>query len=197
MRTLPFALALTFLLCTGARAERADREKEIVINADHGSADDVNRTSVFTGNVVVTQGTMRITAAKVTVKEDPAGLKSYVANGGPLTFRQKRDSVDEYIDGEAQRAEFDEKTDMLRLFSKARVKTGANEIAGDFISYDMRREVAEVAGAPPGTTAPANSRVKVIILPPKKPAAAAKPGEKPAAEEANPPLNLKPEAGTQ
>ena len=187
-------LSLAVLLATmalPAAAERSDREREIVVVADRATADDTNRTSTFAGNGVVTQGTMRITAAKVTVKEDAQGYKFYVANGAPLTFRQKRDKVDEYVDGEAQRAEFDDRNDMLRLYNKGRVKSGANEITGDFISYDMRKEVAEVAGAPPGTTAPANSRVKVIILPPKK-----TPGDADKSEK-NPPLTLKPDAETK
>ncbi len=75
------------------------------------------------------------------------------------------------------------------------MKSNQNEITGDFISYDMRRELAEVSGAPPGKTPPANTgRVKVIILPPKKPLEGEK-GEK--GDKAAPALTLKPDAGTQ
>ena len=163
------ALALVLALAAiPAAAEKGDREKEIVVGADRLLADDANRTSTFEGSVIVTQGTMRMTAAKVTVKEDAQRHKFYVANGTPVTFRQKRDKVDEWVEGFAERAEFDDRNDVLKLYSNARVKSNQNEITGDFISYDMKREVAEVSGAPPGTTPPANSRVKVIILPPKK-----------------------------
>ena len=168
-RTLVLPLVALTLAASGlARAERADREKEIVVGADRLTADDANRTSTFEGNVVVTQGTMRITAAKVTVKEDRERHKYYVATGSPVTFRQKRDKVDEWVDGMAERAEFDDRADVLRLYNRARVKSNQNEITGDFISYDMRRELAEVSGAPPGQKAPEGNRVKVIILPPKK-----------------------------
>ena len=77
------AIALAAIPCG---AERADREKEIVVGADRLLGDDVNRTSTFEGNVVVTQGTMRMTANKVTVKEDPERHKYYVAYGAPVTF---------------------------------------------------------------------------------------------------------------
>ncbi len=183
-RLLAVSLALA---AADAAAERADREKEIVVGADHLTADDANRTSTFEGSVVVTQGTMRMTAAKVTVKEDAERHKYYVADGAPVTFRQKRDKVDEWVEGFADRAEFDDRNDVLKLFNRARVKSNQNEITGDFISYDMKRELAEVSGAPPGLTPPPSSRVKVIILPPKK---------GPEAEKA-PPLKLKPDAGTQ
>ena len=164
---LPIAVA-ALLLATSAAAERSDREKEIVVGADRLTADDANRVSTFEGSVVVTQGTMRMTAAKVTVKEDAERHKFYVASGSPVTFRQKRDKVDEWVEGFAERAEFDDRNDVLRLYTRARVKSNQNELTGDFISYDMKREVAEVSGAPPGKAPATNSRVKVIILPPKK-----------------------------
>ena len=169
MRTAILAGLLAALLAAAlpASAEKADREKEIVVNADKLTADDANKTSTFSGNVVVTQGTMRMTAAKVTVREDAQHHKYYVANGNPVTFRQKLDNSDEWVEGYAERAEFDDRNDILRLYDNARVKRNQNEITGNFISYDMRKELAEVTGAPPGSSAP-GSRVKAVILPPKK-----------------------------
>ena len=101
---------------------------------------------------------MRMTAAKVVVREDAERHKFYVASGSPVTFRQKRDKVDEWVEGFAERAEFDDRNDVLKLYNRARVKSNQNEITGDFISYDMKREVAEVSGAPPGTAAPRRTR---------------------------------------
>jgi lipopolysaccharide export system protein LptA len=190
MRQL-FALVLLMCLAGSAAAERQDREKEIIVNADRLTADDANRTSMFEGNVVVTQGTMRMTAAKVLVREDAQRNKFYTANGAPVvTFRQKRDKVEEWVEGFAERAEFDDRNDVLKLYSRARVKSNQNEITGDFISYDMRREVAEVSGAPPGAAVPPDARVKVIILPPKK-------GPDGEEKKAAPGLILKPDAGKQ
>ena len=192
MRGLALALLACAFACAPALAERADREKEIVVGADRLLADDANRTSTFDGNVIVTQGTMRITASKVTVKEDAQRHKYYVANGAPVTFRQKRDKVDEWVEGFAERAEFDDRNDVLKLFNHAKVKSNQTEITGDFISYDMNKELAEVSGAAPGATAPANTgRVKVIILPPKKAPEGA------AAEKPAPGVTLKPDTGTQ
>jgi lipopolysaccharide export system protein LptA len=189
------ALLVAALCALPAWPERGDREKEIVVGADKLVADDANRTSTFEGNVIVTQGTMRMTAAKVTVKEDAQRHKFYVASGSPVTFRQKRDKVDEWVEGFAARAEFDDRNDVLKLYENARVKSNQNEITGDFISYDMKREVAEVSGAPPGKAVPANAgRVKVIIVPPKKDP----PGDEKKAEEKkvpSTPLQLKTDPG--
>ena len=195
MRAPACLLAGLVALAAPAHAERADREKEIVVGADHLTADDAKRTSVFEGNVVVTQGTMRMTANKVTVKEDANRHKFYVAFGEPVTFRQKRDNVDEYVEGYALRAEFDDLNDIVKLFDKARVKSNQNELTGNYIQYDMRRELAEVQGAPPGTTPPPNSRVKVTIVPAKKEGAPGKGAAPPAAPP--PALKADTEPGTK
>jgi lipopolysaccharide export system protein LptA len=190
MRARAAVLLAFALACAAAHAERADREKKIVILADHSVAEDVNRTLTFDGSVIVTQGTMRITANRVTVKEDAERHKFYVAYGAPVTFRQKRDNVDEWVEGFAERAEFDDRNDVLKLFNRAKVKSNQNEITGEFISYDMNKELMNVTGAPPGTAAPADTgRVKVIIVPPKKPPAGAEAPKDPG-------VKLKPDAGT-
>jgi lipopolysaccharide export system protein LptA len=171
MRHLILFIAACLALASAARAERADREKNIVVNADHLSADDVNHTSLFEGNVVVVQGTMRMTANKVTVREDADRHKFYVAYGNPVTFRQKKDNVDEYVEGYAQRAEYDDLSGIVKLYEKARVTSGANVINGEYIQYDMTKEVALVEGAPPGTKlAPGEvpPRPKFTIVPAKK-----------------------------
>lgn len=189
MRTLHATFAAVLLAASAlpASADKSDREKEINVAADQGFADDKQRTSVFDGNVVVTQGTMRITAAKVTVKEDPERFKFYVATGSPVTFRQKRDKADDYIEGWAARAEFDDKTAKLKLFDKARLKSVQGEITGDLITYDTNSEVFEVKGG--AQSGMPSSRVKATLIPQKK-GADAKPDSK-TDPKAAPPLGLK------
>ena len=167
MRTLPRILvAVVIAAALPAAADKSDREKEINVAADQGTADDKQRTSVFEGNVVVTQGTMRITAGKVTVREDPEKYKFYVATGAPVTFRQKRDKADDYIEGWAARAEFDDRSAKLKLFDKARLKSVQGEIAGEVITYDTNSEVFEVRGG--AQSGMPSSRVKATLIPQKK-----------------------------
>ncbi len=183
--------AFALLLAAPAAAEKSDREKEIQVLADRLSADDAKKEAVYEGNVIVTQGTMRITSARIVVREDAEGYRKYVATGDPVTFRQKRDKVDDWIDGSAQRAEFDDRNDQLRLFSGARLRSSQGELAGDYISYDRGKEFFEVTGAAPGAAAPAaGSRVKATIIPQKKAA-----DGKAAPAPAQPPVTLKPDTG--
>jgi lipopolysaccharide export system protein LptA len=126
-------IPLFALSAPAAMAERADRDKEIIVGADHWLADEKSRVSTFDGNVVVTQGTMQITAAKVTLRE-AGGYKFYIAQGAPVTFREKRDKGDEWVEGIAERAEFGDRDNILKLFNRAKAKISQNEINGDFIS---------------------------------------------------------------
>ena len=183
MRTLALVLALASVAPV-ALAEKADREKEIQVLADRLTADDTKREAVYDGNVIVTQGTLRVVAARIVVREDAEGYRSFVATGGPVTFRQKRDKTEDWVEGEAQRAEFDDRTDLLKLITQARLKSAQGEITGEFISYDRGRDFFQVTGGTPGSAASAGSRVKATIAPPKKGAEAGK---------AAPPVELKPD----
>jgi lipopolysaccharide export system protein LptA len=180
--------ALLLAFAGSATAELADREKPINVSADELTANNEIQESVFKGNVVLTQGTLRIAADRVVIKEDKEGYRYAVAYGSPVAFRQKRDKVDDYIEGWAERAEYDNKSEVMKLFNKARIKSSEGDLAGDFISYNTAREVFQVTGATPGSSNPVPGRVKMTIEPRKK-APDAKGAKEPE------PLNLKAEPG--
>ncbi|HSD54511.1 MAG TPA: lipopolysaccharide transport periplasmic protein LptA [Burkholderiales bacterium] len=184
MRRATALLALFLAVVAPAHAERTDRDKPVSVEADRMMADDQKQTAVFEGRVVLTQGTFVLRADRLTVKQDAEGFQNGVAVGSPATFRQKRDGVDEWIDGEAQRIEYDGKAERVELFDKARVSREKDEVRGNYISYDSRSEVFRVqpskdAAAPGGR----EGRVRAVIQPKKKDVAAPPPAE---------PLDLKP-----
>lgn len=150
-------------------AEAADREKPIELEADTVTVNDAKKTSTYTGNVILTQGTLEIHADKLVVREDKDGFQHSTSTGNPTTFRQKRDGKDEYMEGSAQRIEYDGRMDKVHLYTKAWVKRGQDIVYGDFISYDANAEYAEVVGGTKSTTDPNSSgRVKAIIQPKNK-----------------------------
>lgn len=161
-------------LAQSVLAERADRNKPVYLEADRATVEDVNRkeasrVSIFTGNVVLTQGTMRISADKVIMKEDLNGFRYATATGDLVSFRQKRDGLDEYVEGWSERAEYDSKTDKIELFRQARLKRGSDEVQGDYISYDMTSEFFKVIGSKErGVEAGPDKRVRITIQPKNK-----------------------------
>lgn len=157
-----------------AMAERADRNKPVYLEADRATVEDVNRkeasrVSTFIGNVVLTQGTMRISADKVIMKEDLNGFRYATATGDLVSFRQKRDGLDEYVEGWSERVEYDSKTDKIELFRQARLKRGSDEVQGDYISYDMNSEFFKVIGSKErGVETGPDKRVRITIQPKNK-----------------------------
>jgi lipopolysaccharide export system protein LptA len=162
------ALLASVWLITPAWAEKADRDKPVNIESDRMNADDAKKTAVFEGRVVLTQGTLTIKADRLSIRQDKDGFQYGVATGNPATFRQKRDGADEYIDGEAERIEYDGRTDRVQLFEKARLRrdTG-DDVRGNYISYDSRTEFFSVQSAKDATAQGSDGRVRAIIMPKK------------------------------
>ena len=170
MRHLFITLLLT-LIAFPAFAEKADKDKPIEIEADTVTVNDAKKVSVYTGNVIVTQGSLLIRADKLVVREDESGFQHSSSYGSPTTFKQKRDGKDEYMEGAAQRIEYDGRMDKVQLYTKAWVKKGVDVVHGDYIMYDANAEYSEVIGGGPKSATPATptGRVKAIIQPKNKP----------------------------
>ena len=137
---------------TNVHAEKADRTKQTDIVFDVATVDQNKRVRTLEGNVVLTKGTMRFAAERMVVKEDEAGFVTAEAFGGPngqIAFRQKREGNNEMLEGVSDRAEFDEKADTLKLLSRARLKSGGDELKGEYIYYNSTTEVMQVRSAIP------------------------------------------------
>lgn len=174
------------LCATAARAEKADRDKPVNIEADRVSVDDVKKVQIFEGNVQLVKGTLVIRAERIVVTQDDDGYQRGVATGtgGVLPrFKQKREGQDDYIEGEGERIEHDAKAEKTEFFNRAWVKSGLDEVRGQFISYDARTEQYFVTSGPNGTRAQPGSaeRVRAVIQPKNKGAAAAPVAARPAA----------------
>jgi lipopolysaccharide export system protein LptA len=115
------------------------------------TVNDAKKTSTYSGNVILTQGTLVIHADKLVVREDKQGFQHSTSTGNPTTFRQKMEGKNEYMEGSAQRIEYDGRMDKVQLIHQSLGKRGEDIVHGDFISYDANAEYAEVIG---GTNLP-------------------------------------------
>jgi lipopolysaccharide export system protein LptA len=169
---VPLLLSLALLVPGGlAHAEKADRNKPMNIEADALRYDDLKQTSIFTGKVVLTKGTIVIRGSRVEVRQDPEGYQYGVvtAEPGKLAFyRQKREGVDEFIEGEGEVIEYDGKADRVKFIKRAELRRyrGASlndEVVGSLITYDNGTDVFSVDGGP--TSPAAGGRVRAVLAP--------------------------------
>lgn len=189
------AAAVLALAAATASAEKADRNKPMNVEADALRYDDLRQTSVFTGRVVVTKGTILIRGARVEVKQDPEGYQFGVVTAEPgkqAFYRQKREGIDEFIEGEAEKIEYDGKGDRIKFLGRAEMRRLrgaqiADEISGSVITYDNTTDVFTVDGGPVGNAPAApGGRVRATLAPRGGASAPA------AAAPAAPPARLRP-----
>ncbi|WP_088281890.1 lipopolysaccharide transport periplasmic protein LptA [Ideonella sp. A 288] len=179
------ALALAASGALAAQAETADRSKPMTLESDKPCVLSlVRQTSQCSGNVVISQGTLIIRADRLDLREAPDGSRQATALGTPdkpATYRQKRDGVDEHVEGSAQRIEYDGRAGTLRFIGKAEVRrlrgtVPADEILGDTIVWDSTAEQFSVQGGS-GTGNNPGGRVRAVLSP-REPAASAPPASK-------------------
>jgi lipopolysaccharide export system protein LptA len=152
-------------------AERADRNKPVQVEADKMNYDDAKQVNVFTGNVVLTKGTLIIRADRITMRQDPEGYQYAVAVGKPASYRQKREGVEQHVEAYGSTLDYDGKTEVVKFIEKAylkRLEKGktTDEVYGAVVTYDAKTEIfnVEAGGSAVSPTNPAG-RVKVIIQP--------------------------------
>ncbi len=141
----------------------------MLMEADRVTIDDTKKISTFEGNVQMRQGTLFIEASKIVVIQDKKGNNQLTASGQLVQFRQKREGVNEYIEGFGERIEYDSLAEIANIFGQARIKREGDDVQGEHIIYNTKTGVFKVFGANnqnpeiPGISK--KGRVTVIIQP--------------------------------
>jgi len=167
--------ALQLVCVVSAHAEKGDSEKEIHIESDQAAVDNVKQVSTYTGNVVLTQGTMIMKGSKLVVTTSPEGYDFATLTANPkglATMRQKRDGgPDLWMEGEAANMiTYDQKTSVAILYRNAKVRrlTGTkttDESDGAYLSYDSNTEIVTGTNNENGKSKPGDGRVSIVIQP--------------------------------
>lgn len=154
-----------------AAAVKADRDQPLSFAADAARVDEAQKLNILSGNVEISKGTMVVKADRVEIRQNADGTQSASAfggAGGKAYFSQKRDGVNESIEGEAERVDYDGKADTVRFTGKAvmrRLKDArtSDEVSGQTIVYDNRTSVFQVLGS--NTPGVSSGRVRGVITP--------------------------------
>ena len=149
-------------------AERADRDKPIQLEAQRITIDDGKKIQILEGDVVLIKGTLMIQSQKIVVTEDQYGFQKGTAFGGKdglARFRQKREGKDEFIEGQAERIEYDTRNEVAELFHRSWIRSGDDQVKGDYIWYDSINEKYLVTAGDSRDPAAAPPRVRAVIQP--------------------------------
>jgi lipopolysaccharide export system protein LptA len=146
-----------------SRALSSDKDQPIELEADGVELDEGRGVSVYRGNVVLNQGTMRLNADRLTVTHTGTRPTKIVAEGRPVRFRQLPDDSKEFVYGRAQRAEYSVDSEELVLIGDARLEQGKDSFQSDRIVYNRIKSRIKAGAAAEG-----KERVKITITPPSQ-----------------------------
>ncbi len=116
----------------------SDSEQPIYIDSNTATYDDKAQTSVYTGNVVTIQGSLRVDSDKLVVYLKNGAIDKLIATGEPAKFEQLPAKGKEKIKGEALIGEYYPEKNLLILKKQAVVWQGGNKSASELIHYDSR-----------------------------------------------------------
>lgn len=178
-----FRLAIVFAglaMMQSAMALKSDQEQPTRIDADKMTYSELKNINVFSGNVLLTRGSLVIRGEKLTLTQKPDGSQFAVVEGKPATFKQQRDSDTEdvlLIKGQANKIRFDGTKEEIILTGNAGIQKTSNDqvteqITGTTITYEQKTEFLSVeSGNKSGDGKP--DRVQAIIKPVTQPGSSA------------------------
>lgn len=161
----PFQWALAMVLIGMApwsAALDSDRDQPIQIVADMAVRDETAGETRYEGNVVLTQGSLRITADTLSIRHNADEADMIVATGQPATLVQQPTPDQAPVDASAMRIEYTRSQDLVRLLEEARIAQNGSTLSGNQIDYLVSERTVRAAGMP-GTAG--ENRVEVVIPP--------------------------------
>ncbi|MBS3964956.1 MAG: lipopolysaccharide transport periplasmic protein LptA [Methylomonas sp.] len=161
MKLTKLLIGLVLLLIVPAlMALESDAEQPVYIDSDHAMYDEKAQTSTYIGNVVATQGSIKINADKLVVNLKNGGIDKLVATGNPSRFKQLPAVGKEEMHGEGQIIEFHPEKNLLIFMKNASVWQGDAKQSSERIEYDTKNSLLKA-----GESNTDGKRVHSVIKP--------------------------------
>jgi len=170
VKTLPFLLSLSAALgSVNAWALPTDRDQPVRIQADSAQMDDKNKVATYTGDVIITQGSMMIKGNVVTVTLNQAGdIDTATSVGNLAYFEQQQDAAKpDKMQGYAKQIQYQAGRDLIVLTDQAKVINAGNTTEGEKIVYNSKTQVATAGRGGKDIKTP-RQRIDMVIQPKKK-----------------------------
>jgi lipopolysaccharide export system protein LptA len=154
-------LALAVLPGTST-ALSADKNEPMLIEADSAELDDKKGISIYKGNVKVTQGTLVLTGATMTVHNDGDAINKVIVTGSPATYKPRPDGKQDDDHAKAQLMEYYKSPETGIRTTEAVIEQGGDVLRSDRIVYDISNDQVTAGGGKPG------QRVRITLQPKSK-----------------------------
>jgi len=185
LQSKALALALLGALSGPAPGLSTDKDQPLDLEADSAEIDEAKGLSTYAGNVVATQGSMRLESDRLIIFHKGSKAERLEAVGKPARFQQLADDSPEPVKARAQLMEYRFDSEELLLTGDAVVLQGKDTFKSDRITYDRVRSVVKGGAAAKG-----KERVRITVDP--KPREKARDDKKPATN-----ADKKPAAGAE
>ncbi len=159
-RIYTWLFSSVLMVTTPVWALSTDSDQPVHSESLNQSLDLQNNTTTLTGNVIVTQGSIKITADKMVItRPDSDNNKTIIdAYGSPATFYQMQDSG-KPVEGHALHLHYDLSKDLVELTGQAFIKQLDSSIAGHRINYLVKEQKMQALSENNKT------RVTTILIP--------------------------------
>ena len=158
-------IILAALLSKAAFALDSDRLQPLKIVADTALIDEKDGTATYTGNVVLTQGTLRIAAESLKIKTRQGKVDLVMAVGEPALFSQVPEPNQSEVIAKAKNIDYLVQDQKLLLKKKASIVQGENIFRGEEIVYEIQSQRLQAVGQS-GEVKPGDIKGRVeMILP--------------------------------
>ena len=174
----------------------SDRQKPISIEADHAQMDDREGVTQYKGDAILTQGTLRITGDIITFFYDEnKQLTKAVAEGKRATYEQVHKPGDNPVRAKALKMEYFADRQEIYLTGDGYVWQNGDEFTGNYIEYDIARNVVSANSNPVTVDGQEQKKGRVHII--IQPQNTREPSKSEASEAEEPQGTNTPEASTQ
>lgn len=153
---------ITLLYCTGAAMAGPAGNEPIYLDSDTAELDSTTGISVYTGDVIMTQGVRRVTGDRMTVyTTEQREVRRVVVEGRPAVWIERPADQGELLKGEAPRMEyFTRDPERVMLFEGGTVTQGRNTVSGETVEYNLETEVAKARGKEDRS-----ERTRIVLFP--------------------------------
>lgn len=173
-------LLTTLLIIVGSlplssHALPEDAQQEMVILSDSAELDRKAGVVIYKGNVVLTQGTLKIESDRLMILRNGDVVEQAVAEGNPARYQQQIQAEQQLTTASGQRIDYFSTRKEVQIQGDAQLHQEGNQFSGEKITYDITNERVLASSSEPEDAvdpktgeAEKPQRIKVVIQPEKK-----------------------------